>query len=647
MALEILNKIQSREYPDLKDQILNYKELNERNTETIVRNILNINKAKYSKVTIEEQKSENKRIKKLLKNASKQGGRGAGKPEFIITFDEIPDLLIIVECKADIKKHQSKDGNNPKDYAVDGVLLYSQYLAKEFNVISIAVSGEKKSKLIISTFLQLQSKRVIDKPDKKILGFEEYIALYKRDPQKESRNVSKLIKYSKNLHDDLRDNVKLSESEKPLLISGILIAMTDDGFRASYSKKTTAKSLAVLLVNTIKEVLIAGKLDENKRETMLYPYQFIKVHPELTKEKDGDGKSVRLLYRLIRDIETNVLPFVDANGAVDILGQFYGEFLRYAGGDKKGLGIVLTPKHITELFVEIANVGKDDIVFDNCCGTAGFLISAMKKMTDKSGNDESKKMTIKETQLIGIEQQSNMFALACANMILRGDGKTHVYQKDCFSMTEIISKKHKCTVGFLNPPYSQKGKGLHELDFVSNCLDSIEKNGIVVAIVPISCATIPTVQKENLLEKHTLEAVMSMPNELFNPVAVVTCIMVFRAKVPHDSKKSTWLGFWKNDGFEKTKYEGRIDKHGRWDKIKDGWIENYRERREIPEQCVLHKLTAKDEWVVEAYMETDYSNINKNDFLNMIKKYTIYKIENEDMFDGSSSSNDGETNASL
>ena len=60
-------------------------------------------------------------------------------------------------------------------------------------------------------------------------------------------------------------------------------------------------------------------------------------------------------------------------------------------GDKKGLGIVITPKHITELFVDIANIDKDDVVFDNCCGTASFLISAMKKMTDEAGNDESKK----------------------------------------------------------------------------------------------------------------------------------------------------------------------------------------------------------------------------------------------------------------
>ena len=135
--------------------------MNERITEDIVRDILKENKKKYPKVTIEEQKSENKRIEKLLKNASKQG-TGVGKPEFIVTFEELPELVIVIECKADTSKHESKDRNKPKDYAVDGVLLYSEYLVKEFDVIAIAVSGEKKSDMKVSTFLQLKSKKITD-----------------------------------------------------------------------------------------------------------------------------------------------------------------------------------------------------------------------------------------------------------------------------------------------------------------------------------------------------------------------------------------------------------------------------------------------------------------------------------------------------
>ena len=75
--------------------------MNERKTEKIVRkhfdNFLDI-------IEIEEQKSDNPKIDKLLKLASKKGS-GQGRPEFLITYKTNPDLLIVIECKADITKH--------------------------------------------------------------------------------------------------------------------------------------------------------------------------------------------------------------------------------------------------------------------------------------------------------------------------------------------------------------------------------------------------------------------------------------------------------------------------------------------------------------------------------------------------------------
>ena len=59
----------------------------------------------------------------------------------------------------------------------------------------------------------------------------------------------------------------------------------------------------------------------------------------------------------------------------DVLGRFYTEFIRYAGTDKK-TGLVLTPKHIAELFCDLVNLNKNDIVVDTCCGTGSFLIAS-------------------------------------------------------------------------------------------------------------------------------------------------------------------------------------------------------------------------------------------------------------------------------
>jgi hypothetical protein len=128
---------------------------NERKTEIITRNHFN---QFLKEVEIEEQSSDNPKIDKLLKTASK-GGFGKGYPEFIITYKTNSDLLIVIECKAKTKYHESKNRDKYKDFAVDGALLYASYMSKEFDVLAIAISGETKQELKISHFLHLKGEK--------------------------------------------------------------------------------------------------------------------------------------------------------------------------------------------------------------------------------------------------------------------------------------------------------------------------------------------------------------------------------------------------------------------------------------------------------------------------------------------------------
>ena len=596
--------------------------MNERDTEDIVRKILVANKNKYQKVKIKEQQSTNPRIQKLLKNASKSGKGGSGSPEFIITFDEIYDLVIIIECKADVQKHESKNRDKPKEYAVDGVIHYASHLSKKFDVIAVAVSGQQKSELKISTFLQLQSQKIIDKPDKQILGFEDYISLYKKDPEKERLSEARLLKYAKTLNIKLRDEVELEEGQRPLLVSGILIALENHSFADSYMRETLARDLAGFLIFTIKKVLDHHEVDSTKRDYMMAAYNFLQANVNIAKDLP-EGQNTKL-RELIYEIEENVKPFMRDYRFHDVLGQFYGEFLRYVNWDR-GLGIILTPRHVTELFVDIANVDRNSVVIDNCCGTGGFLISSMKKMVDCAGNDSSKKKEIYNCQLIGIENNSKMFCLSSSNMLLRGDGKSNIYHGSCFTVDNTIIKELKPTVGLLNPPYAKKSKGAEELNYVSNCMEFLEKNATCVAILPISSAIKNKSLKSKLLENHTLEAVMSMPDELFYPIGVVSCIMVFKAHVPHKSDVETWFGYWKDDGFIKTKHEGRMDKNNKFANIRRTWMNDFRNRLEADGRCVKKCITSNDEWLVEAYMNTDYSLITEDDFTMTLKKYMLFK----------------------
>lgn len=617
---------------DYKDGIEMSK--NERITENLVRDILR--ELKYYEnpdTLVEEQKSHIEEVRKLLKGASKTGKGGVGAPEFIISTAETPDFIILFECKADTNKHESPNRDKPIDFAVDGALHYAKAISKSYNVIAVAVSGQTKSSLKISNFIYpkgaSQPKDLVNKLGTKIqsiVSFEDYIEHGTFDPDVAKKRHDDLMEFSRELHNFMRDHAKLTESEKPLLVSGTLIALKNKAFAKSYDVYKP-EELQREWMRVIKEEFKKAEIPNSKEYSMTQPYSSIAVHPNLGKSQKKFPKGV--LFELIKMLNEKVWPFISVYHDFDVVGQFYGEFLKYTGGDKKALGIVLTPRHVTELFSLIANVQKDSKVLDICAGTGGFLISAMHQMFKKAETKEDKEK-IKKEYLIGVENQPQMYALAASNMILRGDGKANLHQGSCFdeAITKEV-KKHKCNIGMLNPPYSQSDEDLHELVFVKHMLDCLEKNGIGIAIVPMSCAISPHPKREELLKYHTLDAVMSMPTELFYPVGTVPCIMVFKAHVPHEtSNTKTWFGYWKDDGFIKTKHKGRIDQNEKWHTIRDHWVDIYRNREDIPGEGIKQHVSAQDEWCAEAYMETDYNQINRKLFEDTVKNYMLFKLNN-------------------
>ena len=230
------------------------------------------------------------------------------------------------------------------------------------------------------------------------------------------------------------------------------------------------------------------------------------------------------------------------------------------------------------------------------------------------------------------ESLPNMYALGASNMILRGDGKANLHQGSCFDegiFKEV--KNHNCDIGMINPPYSQSEVELHELVFVKHILNCLIPKGIGIAIVPIGCAISNHPVREEILKEHTLEAVMSLPDDLFYPVGVVPCIMVFTAHQPHSaSAKKSWFGLWKNDGFVKTKHRGRVNDSNSWTEIRDEWVSNYINRDEIPGHCTKAFVTSEDEWCAEAFIETDYDLLSINDFKDVVLNYLSHNIVEEE-----------------
>lgn len=597
----------------------------ERKTENIVRKHF----TKFeNECLIEEQKSENPKIDKLLKNASKKGG-GAGYPEFIISQQKNPDFIIEIECKANIAKHKSSKLDKYDKYAVDGALLYASFLSKEFDVLAIGVSGQNLKELKVSHYLCLKGeKKPVTIFGNKLLSIESYINGYLKSEEKRRQDYDAILDFSRELNVELHHH-KIPEKHRALLISSILIALDDRAFRKAYKEYEKPEELTKFLVDTVSNVLRKANILEKNLKNLNIQFSFIRTDTSLSTRQS-------VLRNLIDSIDKHINTFIKTHKYYDVLGELYIEFLRYANSDK-GLGVVLTPHHITELFCELAGVNKNSVVYDNCAGTGGFLISALRKMVNDAKGDSEDIKKIKEKQVVGVEYQSEIFALACSNMYIHQDGKTNLIKGDCFD-TKVMSqvKKYKPTIGFLNPPYKvDKKKDPEELEFILNNLECLEVGGICIAIVPMERALAQKGKvfelKKKLLEKHRLEAVLSMPNELFSKpdVGVVTCVMIFTAHKTHPKNKETYFGYYKDDGYVKRKIKGRIDAFGKWGNIKAKWVSSYINRKTKAGFSVNKIVTANDEWCAEAYMETDYCTLPKEDFEQTVKKYMVFKLLNE------------------
>lgn len=576
------------------------------------------------------------KIEKLLKMAGgkpkechlddfSQGGKGKAKPEYIITFHDDISTLIVVECKSSVKKHCSAQLNRPSEFAVDGVLYYAKFLKQDYNVVALAISGTNVNNMKADAFYWIKGEEnytVLEKAKDIILEPQNYIELVKGNKLQKAYSLDEIRNTAIDMHNSLRE-IKVTEAHKPIFIAGILIALNDEDFLKSYSSLTSYRLVMQNIQNAIENVLKESDIRSSRISYIKQVFQTLQDNTKFSEIPLGHSKSI-IWY--IEQLEMKIKPMMDyADSTVDALGVFYHEFIKYSGGDGSGLGIVLTPQHLAEFMCDLANVNKNSRVVDICCGSGSFLVTAMSKMFQGANTDEIE--NIRKNGLYGVEFDDGLYTLAIANMIIRKDGKSNILKGDCFNkeITEELKGKN-INVGLINPPYSQKD--VAELEFVEHLLDILTVGGIGVVVVPMSCA-IGTKYKdirERLMKKNTLKAVFSMPDDIFYPTGTNVCVMVWEAHTPHDSARETFFGYCKEDGFVKRKKVGRIDALGKWESIEKEWLRLYRNRDVVDGLSARHCVNYEDEWLCEAYMQTDYTKLTQEDFQATLNDYLAYLV---------------------
>ena len=367
-----------------------------------------------------------------------------------------------------------------------------------------------------------------------------------------------------------------------------------------------------------------------KKNKLLSQFSIIRDNVKINEVNPNLGKTplkhfAEFLYESIyHSIKYN-------NSSEDYLGRFYGEFMSYSGGDGQNLGIVLTPKHITELFCDLLDLKPSDKILDPCCGTAGFLIAAMHNMVSQT-DDEGEIKHIKKHQLFGIEEQSYMFTIATTNMILRGDGKSNLENGDFLAENPAQLQLKGCNIGMMNPPYSMGSKqnpNLYEINFTRHLLDSLVEDGKAAIIVPQSTFTGKTKDeqkiKEEILKNHTLEGVITLNKNTFYGVGTNPCIAIFTAHNKHPKNKVCKFINFENDGYIVSKHVGLIDDGSHKDK-KQHLLDVWFGRNEAPTKFYVETtVEATDEWLHSFYYFNDEIP-SEEDFRKTIADYLTFEV---------------------
>ena len=583
-------------------------------------------------IALTAQGGGTKEIEVALQTASKAGTGRAGYPEFCGTVKG--EYLIVIEDKADLDRHLKRDDRGlidqttltVQDYAVNGALFYALHLAKHtgyWKIFALGISGSEKRHWITPLFVSERGEykelaelsTLISFAEPNIEAYYTHEVLGVETPVE--KETAQILREAQALHEDLRSYGSIQDKDKPLIVSGILLALQEIETKTfsieMLSGDQVGKTDGQKLYDAIEANLRRARVSpQTKLDLVLNQFSVIRDTKVINEVHPALGKTPLRHYTefLYKSIYQSLRY---GQSAEDYLGRFYGEFMSYSGGDGQSLGIVLTPRHITELFCQLVAIKPTDRVLDPCCGTGGFLIAAMHRMLQQASTERERR-EIRQNSLHGIESQSYMFTIATTNMILRGDGKSNLDNEDFLKCRPEQLQLKGCNVGMMNPPYSQGTKqtpSLYEIKFTEHLLNSITKGGRVVVIIPQSALTGKTREeqavKESILKHHTLEGVITLNKNTFYGVGTNPCIAVFTAGVPHDfeHQECKFINF-EDDGYRVAKHVGLLETSAAQDRLQlllDVWhnrVTEYESRF-----CVKTTIEAKDEWLHAFYYFDD------------------------------------------
>ncbi len=532
--------------------------------------------------------------------------------------DGVNHISILVETK-DNNKNWSEDKIKQQ---LQAYVNCEKLLTGNRIIAIIATEEDKTFKVWWGTDIVIDDSHQLSN-QYELKTFEEYADLYIG----KENNKEKVIKSTYELNELLFKH-GIDEKIRSQFVGTCLLALKHN---CAYKNLQTSQIIAG--IEGVLNQLLNGDINKATKLVLL--------NSKVLNSQDVKSLPPKDFEEILYKIETDILPYINDKNTMgqDILNLFFTTFNKYVGKTDKNQAF--TPDHIVHFMCKVVGINRNSRILDPCCGSGAFLVRAMTEAMDDCANKDERDK-VKQNQIYGIEYEETAFGLSTTNMLIHGDGNSNIRQGNCFEEKDFIENAN-INVVLMNPPYNAQKKyclkeyadtwnkntkedpsqGFH---FVYHIASQV-KTGKLAVLLPLQCAigtssTDIQTFKTKMLEEHTLDAVFSLPVDVFHPGSTsVACCMIFNLGVRHkNANLPTFFGCFKDDGFVKRKNMGRIEKvkpntnEGIWKDIEAKWLDLYYNRKSEAGLSVVKDVSAEDEWLAEAYMETDYAKITKKDF---------------------------------
>ena len=585
-----------------------------------------------------------------------------------IRFENDNDIVVLIETK---QNFNDNDENQLREYLAEERALHHN---KKIICILANTSDDKVKvwKSIMDDEHLLINETVLDTMD-------HYESLFVESSKQNNRE--KVLKNTYALNETLHKK-DIDEKIRSQFVGTILlyirdiiktkgISKIDDNSRnelKEYWSGLTSNQIRSGIEETLDNLLDGS---DNKTLKINLLQRNILEDQKVKRLRVGDWVQV------LDEIVGNIYKYINTNSSEgqDILNLFFIAFNKYTGKADKNQAF--TPDHITNFMCRVTDVDRTKRIFDGTCGSGSFLVQGMvieladvdKQRATENEKNEMKKAVVKD-HIYGVEIEEKAFGLATTNMLIHGDGNSNIKKANLFESESFIREANPDII-LMNPPYNAKPitipekykkgwksdakedptKGFVFLKYISDTILKINnerlannepiKNVKVAILLPVSAAigtsNFISDMKTKLLENNTLDAVFTLPNEVFYPGASASaCCMVFTLGKPHINAdgtiNKTFFGYYKEDGHKKKKNLGRIeqfDKNNKsiWKSIEEEWLDLYRNKTIKDGISAMQAVSGDDEWLCEAYMKTDYSKLSVNDFQQSINSYLAYLMK--------------------